>query len=553
MNIPRICLALGLLLFATDVAHAARPAAPQVTVGGDLKLLRFDWAPVAGASFYRLWIKPGGSRYIAVGERIPASITHAEHTISVHLQDWARTRYVVTACNAAGCTHSRALNPRPLMLETIGYMKASNPDSFDHFGRNLRLSADGYTLAVAASREASNASGVNGNQADNSSPNSGAVYVFRRRGNTWQQEAFIKAGVNQSDQFFGTDDHPGFYGFQAHALNADGSMLAVGASRQDVNGKTDAGAVYLYRRIGSTWSLMATLHAPTPTADDRFGHSVDMSRDGRTLKVNSSQLHTGTGNPELDIRTHIFVRPASTWQFSVTLGPVHADEFCRHARMNGDGNTLVLQCRAYENYIDSRIVTMKRVGHAWVHVSDLTLPLFTMLYERIELTPDAHVMAFSGESGPGDPRLVYVYLWNGANWVREVELSADSLANSSGSSAWGRSLALDDDGRLLAIGDSQARDRVMGVSSTVIPVMAGLFPRGALYLYQRDASAVWALCAVVTAPTLGLHDGFASSIALSATGRTLAVGAIGEDGGSTGIDGDRNDESTEAAGAVFLY
>ena len=68
----------------------------------------------------------------------------------------------------------------------------------------MELSADGYTLAVASS-EASNASGVNGDQADNSSHWSGAVYVFRRRGNTWHQEAYLKAGVNQPEQFFGSD------------------------------------------------------------------------------------------------------------------------------------------------------------------------------------------------------------------------------------------------------------------------------------------------------------------------------------------------------------
>ena len=40
------------------------------------------------------------------------------------------------------------------------------------------VALSGNTLAVGAYREASNATGVNGNQADNSAPNSGAVYVF---------------------------------------------------------------------------------------------------------------------------------------------------------------------------------------------------------------------------------------------------------------------------------------------------------------------------------------------------------------------------------------
>jgi len=47
----------------------------------------------------------------------------------------------------------------------------------DGFGRSVSLSGD--TLAVGAPFEASNATGVNGNQADNGAPYSGAVYVFR--------------------------------------------------------------------------------------------------------------------------------------------------------------------------------------------------------------------------------------------------------------------------------------------------------------------------------------------------------------------------------------
>ena len=58
------------------------------------------------------------------------------------------------------------------------YLKASNTSGGDFFGF-VRLSADGRTLAVGAYWEDSNATGVNGNQGDNSSQDSGAVYVFR--------------------------------------------------------------------------------------------------------------------------------------------------------------------------------------------------------------------------------------------------------------------------------------------------------------------------------------------------------------------------------------
>jgi hypothetical protein len=59
------------------------------------------------------------------------------------------------------------------------YLKASNTGASDSFGKALALSSDGSTLAVGAPREASSATGINGNQSDNSALASGAVYVFR--------------------------------------------------------------------------------------------------------------------------------------------------------------------------------------------------------------------------------------------------------------------------------------------------------------------------------------------------------------------------------------
>ena len=59
------------------------------------------------------------------------------------------------------------------------YIKASNTDVMDQFGQSVALSGDGNTLAVGAVGEGSAATGVNGNQADNSASVAGAVYVFR--------------------------------------------------------------------------------------------------------------------------------------------------------------------------------------------------------------------------------------------------------------------------------------------------------------------------------------------------------------------------------------
>jgi len=60
------------------------------------------------------------------------------------------------------------------------YIKASNNEAFDEFGGSLAVNRDGRMMVVGARGEDSSARGVNGNQADNTLDESGAIYVFAR-------------------------------------------------------------------------------------------------------------------------------------------------------------------------------------------------------------------------------------------------------------------------------------------------------------------------------------------------------------------------------------
>lgn len=58
------------------------------------------------------------------------------------------------------------------------FVKSSNSEAFDEFGSSVALSRDGRTMAFGARGEDSSAKGLDGNQADNSVKEAGAVYVF---------------------------------------------------------------------------------------------------------------------------------------------------------------------------------------------------------------------------------------------------------------------------------------------------------------------------------------------------------------------------------------
>ena len=83
----------------------------------------------------------------------------------------------LTAQGGLSKTYQLELDRGASVLEQLVYGKASNTGANDHFGYSLALSGD--TLVVGARGEASAATGVNGNQADNSATSAGAVYIFR--------------------------------------------------------------------------------------------------------------------------------------------------------------------------------------------------------------------------------------------------------------------------------------------------------------------------------------------------------------------------------------
>jgi trimeric autotransporter adhesin len=535
-----ISVAAWLCLSTSVMAQTTPPSeTPLVTVGADTKLLIFDWDAVPGATYYQLYVNPdGASGYTPTGNHIAAPGTRAGYSIAAHLQHWQTAKYKVAACNAAGCRNSKALFPRRHMLETIGYFKASNTGP-DLFGHEVELSLDGNTLAVVAPLEASNATGVNGNQSNNSfTHNSGAVYVYRRVGGQWRQEAYLKAPDNVDGRNFGGSS----VDQRALGLSSDGSTLAVGAPGA---GAGDApGEVVIFTRASSgTWSVASTLLSPEAQAGDAFGLSVDLSGDGRTLKV-VSLVADSSGTPNADARTHIFVRPDSVWEHQQTIALSGVP--CRWARMSGNGNMLVVYCFSAGN--SSSIATYTRSGSTWSQAN-----VFSISPGKAQ----AFALDYNGKTlaalAPYDnSQQLFMLRWNGVGWNIEQSISPPAR-NDDRSSNWGYSIAFNQAGTLLAVGsDDVAPPSPAGISETV-PTGTATHD-GAVFVYGRQGGTPrWAFRSVVKAPNPDAGDLFGNSVALSASGSTLAIGALQERSKAKGINGNQADDSLAQAGAVYLY
>ena len=127
------------------------------------------------------------------------------------------------------------------------YLKASNTGAGDQFGFSVAIAGD--TVVVGAGYEDSNASGVNGIQADNSAIDSGAAYVFTRGGTAWTQQAYLKASNTGAGDQFGFSVAVSGNTAVIGAFGEAGNATGVGGTQAD-NSLANSGAAYLFTGLG---------------------------------------------------------------------------------------------------------------------------------------------------------------------------------------------------------------------------------------------------------------------------------------------------------------
>jgi len=137
-----------------------------------------------------------------------------------------------------------------------GVIYPSDISADDRVGRpDLDYSNGSYTLAVGVPHQ------------DTGGTSAGAVYIFTStNGTTWSQQQKIQASSTDASDRFGW------------SVSVSGDVLVVGAYGDD-DTVTDAGAIYIFERSGTTWTQSKKLQAPTPEGSGTFGMAVAMDGD----------------------------------------------------------------------------------------------------------------------------------------------------------------------------------------------------------------------------------------------------------------------------------
>ena len=498
--------------------------------------------------------------------------------------------------------------PLPAGWNHQAYLKSSNNSDTDYFGYSV--ACDGDTVVIGAYEEDSSTNfiihGVDLYLTNDLSWTNGAVYVYRRIGTTWVQEAYLKAPtpINMGgggDQF-------------GYSVAISGNTIVAGAPGEDsnttaiINGSDlsstnnsveSTGAAYVFvRDANNMWSHQAYLKSPNAETNDNFGMSVAVSGD--TAIVGASGEDSASG------AAYVFVRSGTTWSHQAYLKAPNAgnnDNFGISVAVSGDtavagapaedsnttaiinGSTLGLPADTGANINTGAAYVFIRSGITWTHQAYLKAPnagsndyfgqsvaidgetvVVGAMYEDSSTTAiingddlsSTNNYAINYNSGAA-----YVFTRSGTAWSHQAYLKAPVPASTNTNNAYtnandefGHSVAISGDHIIVGAHyeDSSTMAIINGSDLTGINEYGN--QNGAAYVFGRSEST-WTMEGYLKAPNSTQQDEFGNAVGISDA--TVVVGARYEDSrGKSVINGTDlsaaiNDGSQNGAAYVYYF
>ncbi len=394
------------------------------------------------------------------------------------------------------------------------YVKASNTGVGDYFGSSVAI--DGDTMVIGAVGEASSATGVDGDQTDNSVGECGAVYVFVRSGNVWSQQAYLKAGHAAEVLAFGVSVAVSGDTVVVGS-GSDSGAVGVNGSETD-NGAVRSGAAYVFVRNGASWSRQAFLKASNAQAGDDFGNNVSIfedtivvgapGEDSGATGVNSNQddnSASGSG------AAYVFQRSGGVWSQQAYLKASNTgagDSFGESLSVFGE--TLVVGALNEDSV--ARGVDQDQTNNAGLN---------------------------SGAA--------YVFVRSGTSWSQQAYLKASNTETGGGfGDSFGCSVAVSGD--TVLVGAAHEDSNATGVNGD--QSNNAYYDSGAAYVFARSGTS-WSQQAYLKASNPTFYETFGRALSLS--GDVIVVGASVEDSNATGVNGDQTNNSAEDSGAAYVF
>ena len=277
-----------------------------------------------------------------------------------------------------------------------------------HWSQQARLTAsdgvagDQFGFSVALSGDAAMVG------APFKNTQTGAAYVFVRRGTGWHQQNRLTASGAAGGDWFG------------FSVALSGSTALVGAPQTN----SSRGAAYVFVRRGTAWHQQARLTAGDAAEEDNVGLSVAVSADTAVAGAPGQNGSSGAG--------YVFVRSGTAWyqQTRLTAGHTAAgDDLGTSVALSG--NTALVGAPGKSSSTGA-VYVLVHGGTRWSQQARPTRPTAAdaTAGDRFGFSMAVGgAGALVGAPGKGSASgAAYVFVPSGAGWHQQARLSANDAA-----------------------------------------------------------------------------------------------------------------------------
>ena len=367
---------------------------------------------------------------------------------------------------------------------------------------SISLNFDGSIVAIGAS----------GN--DENGENSGYVRIFRNINNIWTQIGNNIVGESAGD----------LSGFSI-SLNSDGSIVAIGASRNDGNGG-NSGHARIFKNINSVWTQIGE-DINGEESKDQSGSVVSLNSDGSVIAI-SAIRNDGNGGNSGHVR--VYKNNNDTWiQLGNDIDGETSNEFSGNAiSLNSDGTILAISTSLgnYNGFNSGHVKIYQNTNGTWSQIDNTIVGQSTGDYSgvSISLSSDGTFIAIGASNNDDNGENsghVKIYQNTNGSWSQ----IGNTIVGQSTGDYSGVSVSLSDDGTIVSIGAKS--NSVNGILSDDVKI-------------YKNINNVWVEKGNINDGNL-IGEELGSSISLNSDGTIIAIGT------------NHNDSNGSYSGNVKIY
>ncbi len=276
---------------------------------------------------------------------------------------------------------------------------ASDANFGDQFGYSVAISDD--TIVVGSIQD------------DDAGNNAGAVYIFKKSGPNWIEQAKLTASdAKEGDQF-------------GRSVAISENTIVVGSYNGNGGGNL-AGSAYVFTKNGNNWTQQAKLTASDAAENDQFGVSVAISEN--TIVV-GSYFDEDAGSKSGS--AYVFTRNENSWiqEDKLVASDAAADDYFGWD-VSISGDTIVVGSLFHDNvYADSGAAYVyTKIGNKWLQQTQLlpSDPGFGN-YFGMGVTIDGDTIAVGSmydDKAGENTGTAYIFTRSDDSWTEQVYLTA---------------------------------------------------------------------------------------------------------------------------------